>query len=250
LVRGRRRIGRVGCHTRAGVGVTAVSDSPATPGRQAASGTDGAQRRCIATGEIRDRSRLLRLVVGPNGELVPDVAARLPGRGLWLTPRRDIVDRAIAKRLFARAARRPVAVPADLADRIEALLAQRCIDAIGLARRAGLAAAGFERVSEAARSGKAAVLLAAVDGAEGGRRKIRALGRDVPLVCVLTAAELGAAFGREHVVNASLGSGALCARLTLDAEKIAGFRPGAVVERTLKPDPAEPARQNDGIGAR
>jgi uncharacterized protein len=181
---------------------------------------------------------------------VPDVAARLPGRGLWLTPRRDIVERAVAKRLFARAARRPIVVPADFADRIEALLAQRCIDVIGLARRAGLAVAGFERVCEAARSGKTAVLVAAVDGAEGGRRKIRGLARHAPLVCVLTAAELGAAFGREHVVNASLGSGALSARLVLDAEKVAGFRAGTVVERTLKPDPAELARWDDGIGAR
>jgi ribosomal protein L7Ae-like RNA K-turn-binding protein len=143
-----------------------------------------------------------------------------------------------------------VAVPADLADRVEAFLAQRCIDAIGLARRAGLAVGGFERVSEAARSGKAALLLAALDGAAGGRRKIRALARNMPFACVLTATELGAAFGRDHVVNASLGSGALCARLLLDADKIAGFRAGAVVERAQQPDPARPARQNDGIGAR
>lgn len=137
-----------------------------------------------------------------------------------------------------------MAVPDDLANRIEALLAQRCIDAIGLARRAGLAIAGFERVSAAARRGKAAVLVVAVDGAEGGRRKIRALGRDVPLVCVLTARELGAAFGREQVVNASLGSGALSARLVADAEKIVGFRAGAVVERAPKPDPGQPAPQS------
>jgi uncharacterized protein len=183
------------------------------------------------TGEVCDRSRLLRFVVGPGAVLVPDVAARLPGRGLWLTPRRDIVERAVGKRLFARAARRPVVVPADLADRIEALLVQRCIDAVGLARRAGLAVGGFERVSDAARTGKAALLLMAVDGAAGARRKMRSLARDLPLVCVLTAAEIGVAFGREHVVNASLGAGPLCGRLIADAEKIAGFRAEAAVER-------------------
>ncbi len=80
------------------------------------------QRRCIVTGEVRERAGLLRFVVGPDGVLVPDVEARLPGRGLWLTPRRDIVERAVAKRLFARAARGPVSVPAEFADRIEALL--------------------------------------------------------------------------------------------------------------------------------
>ena len=179
-----------------------------------------------------------------------DVAARLPGRGLWLTPRRDIVERAVAKRLFARAARRPVVVSADVADRVEALLAQRCIDALGLARRAGLAVGGFERVSDAARTGKAAVLLAAVDGAAGARRKLRALARELPLVCVLRAAEIGAAFGREHVVNASLGAGPLCGRLIADAEKIAGFRADAVVERAEQSIPGGLARQDDGIGAR
>lgn len=211
---------------------------------------DGPQRRCLATGATCGRERLLRFVVGPQGELVPDLAARLPGRGLWLLPRRDIVERAAAKRLFARAARRPVAVPAGIADRIEALLAQRCIDAIGLARRAGLAVVGFERVSAAARKGQAGALVTALDGAAGGRRKLRALGRGLPLVCVLTAAELGAAFGREHAVNASLGTGPLCRRLLGDAEKLAGFRANAAVEPAENPVPVGPARQDGGIGAR
>ena len=198
------------------------------------------------TGEICDRFRLLRFVVDPSGEVVPDVAARLPGRGLWLMPRRDIVERAVAKRLFARAARRPVAVAADLADRAEALLARRCIDAIGLARRAGLAVGGFERVSDATRTGKPALFLAAVDGAAAARRKMRALARDSTLVCVLTAAEIGAAFGREHVVNAALGAGPLCDRLIADAEKIAGFRADAAVEQVS----GGRRRQDDGIGAK
>lgn len=167
-----------------------------------------------------------------------------------MSPRRDIVERAVAKRLFARAAHRPVTVPPGVADQIEALLAQRCIDAIGLGRRAGLAVAGFERVSEALRNGKAAVLLAAMDGAEGGRRKLAGLGRGLPLVCVLTAAEIGAAFGREHVVNASLGSGPLGRRFVVDAQKLAGFRANTAVERAASPVPTGPVRQNDGIGAR
>ena len=98
--------------------------------------------------------------------------------------------------------------------------------------------------------GKAALLLAAVDGAAGARRKLRSLARKLPLVCVLRAAEIGAAFGREHVVNASLGAGPLCGRLIADAEKIAGFRADAVVERAEQPIPGGMARQDDGIGAR
>jgi uncharacterized protein len=193
---------------------------------------------------------LLRFVVGPGGELVPDLAAALPGRGLWLTPRREIFERAVAKRLFSRAARMPVTVPPGLAERIEALLAQRCCDAIGLARRSGLAVAGFEKVGEAIRGGKAALLLSALDGAEGGRNKIRAVGRHLPLASVLTAAEMGGVFGRDHVVHVALGGGRLSSRLLADAEKIAGFRPGAVVDRGAEPAACRRVQHDDGIGTR
>jgi predicted RNA-binding protein YlxR (DUF448 family) len=195
-------------------------------------------RRCIATGALDDRSRLLRFVVGPDGELVPDIAARLPGRGLWLTPRRDIVDRAVAKRLFARAARRPISAPAGLADRVEALLAQRCCDGLGLARRAGLAVAGFDRTAEAVRRGKAGLLVCALDGAQAGRGKLAALGRGLPLAVALTAAELGAAFGRERVVHAAVGPGPLSRRLLADLRRMAGFRAGAAVDDRMELAPS------------
>lgn len=200
------------------------------------------QRRCIVSGESRERGQLLRFVVGPDGTLVPDVAGRLPGRGLWLTPRRDIVERALTKRLFARAARRPVEVPPGLADQVETLLARRCCDALGLARRAGLAVAGFDRVSEAVRRGKAALLLFAVDGAEGGRRKLGATAGDVPSASVLTVAELGGAFGHERIVHAAVGDGTLCDRLRTDLVRLAGFRAGAAVDWDLAP--AVPALQD------
>jgi uncharacterized protein len=192
----------------------------------------------------------LRFVVGPGGEIVPDVAANLPGRGLWLTPRRDALERAVAKRLFARAARRPVVLPSELADRVESLLAQRCCDAIGLARRSGIAVAGFQKVGEAVRAGKVALLLSALDGAEGGRNKIRALGRGLPLVTVLTSAEMGGVFGRDHVVHVALGGGRLSRRLLADAEKVAGFRSGALVDRGAKHAASRRVRYDDGIGTR
>ena len=215
------------------------------------------RRRCIVTGEIGDRAALLRFVVGPDGAIVPDIEARLPGRGLWLTPRRDIVERAVAKRIFARAARRPVAAPPGLADRIESLLARRCYDAIGLARRAGLAVAGFERVGDAVRRGQVGLLLVALDGAEGGQRKLAALGRDVPSARVLTAAELGGAFGRERTVHAAIAGGPLCRRLLLDLTRLVGLRAEAAVDLRADPGvdngmdfaPAGPAPQDGGTEA-
>ena len=216
---------------RSGVGATSFADTDIGPEVQRVADQSGPQRRCLVTGEVHDRETLLRFVVGPDGHLTPDIGIRLPGRGLWLTPRRDIVERAVIKRAFARAARRPLVIPEGLATRVEALLVQRCVDGIGIARRAGIAVCGFERVSEAARHGKVAVLLAALDGAQGARRKLEGLGRGAPLLCVLTAEELGAAFGREHVVNASIGSGPLSRRLLLDAQKLAGFRVDAMIEQ-------------------
>lgn len=179
-----------------------------------------------------------------------DLASDLPGRGLWVTPRRDVVERAIVKRLFARAARAPVVVPPGLSDRIEGSLAQRCCDAIGLARRAGLAFAGFEKVCEGVRAGKVSLLLSALDGAENGRGKIRALGPQLPFARVLTAAEMGRVFGRDHVVHVAMGGGRLACRLLDDAEKMAGFRSGAVVDRGATPAVARRVPDDDSIGSR
>lgn len=194
---------------------------------------EGPLRRCFVTGTVRPKAELVRFVVGPDGRIVPDVAQRLPGRGLWLTARRDIVATALTKRLFARAARQSVSVDDGLADRVEALLAQRCCDVIGLARRAGQAVMGFTKVEAALAASKAAVLTAASDGAADGRGKLRALARGLPLVECLTGAELGAAFGRDYVVHAALMPGGLAETLLAEAARLAGFR-GAPEERGLE----------------
>jgi ribosomal protein L7Ae-like RNA K-turn-binding protein len=151
------------------------------------------------------------------------------------------VERALAKRVFARAARQPVAAPPGLVERVEALLAQRCYEALGLARRAGLAVAGFERVGEAARRGRAALLLVAMDGAEAARRKLAAIAGDRPVAVALSAAELGGAFGRERIVHAAIAGGMLCDRLRMDLQRLAGFRAGAAIENGSDGMPAGPA---------
>jgi predicted RNA-binding protein YlxR (DUF448 family) len=185
---------------------------------------EGTSRRCIATGDIRPTSGLLRFVIGPEGQLVPDIDGRLPGRGLWLTARRDILAQAVAKRLFARAARGPVIIADGLADQIEAQLAGRCGNLLSLARRAGQAVAGFVKVRQALEGGKAAVLVAASDGAADGRGKLAALAPGRPQVSLLTSAELGAAFGREQVVHAAVMPGRLAKLLVAEAGRLAGFR--------------------------
>jgi predicted RNA-binding protein YlxR (DUF448 family)/ribosomal protein L30E len=184
----------------------------------------GPLRRCLVTGDRLPREAMIRFAVAPDGALVPDVAAILPGRGLWLTARREVVETAVKKRAFDRAARRGVTVPPDLADRIEALLAKRCGEAIGLARRAGTAVAGFEKVSSALKAGRVGLVLAAADGAEDGRRKIAGLAQGKPVFDWLSSAELAAAFGREHAVHGGVGPGPLARRLLIDGKRLAGFR--------------------------
>jgi predicted RNA-binding protein YlxR (DUF448 family) len=194
----------------------------------------GTVRRCIVTGELRPKTELVRFVVGPEGSIVPDVSGRLPGRGLWLTARRDIVATATTKRIFARAARTQVGVDEGLADRIEQLLAARCCDMLGLARRAGQALAGFVKVRTLVASGGAAVLVEAADGGSDSRAKLAALAPALPVIDRLSCAELSAAFGREHVVHAALMPGRLASSLVAEAARLGGFRVASIGQNSRK----------------
>jgi len=187
----------------------------------------GPHRRCILTGEVGPKEAMIRFVIGPDQQVVPDIEGRLPGRGMWLSARRDVVNSAVAKSAFSKAARQKVEVASDLADRLEFLLRKRCLDVLGLARRAGQVVSGYEKVRAELKSAKGrkdgAVLLAASDGAQDGTQKVRALAPQLPVVTVLTAAEMGAAFGRDHTVHGLLLPGNLAERLLIDAARLAGM---------------------------
>lgn len=170
-------------------------------------GDTGALRRCLVTGERHPPAALLRFAVDPAGVVVFDAAGRLPGRGLWLRPERAMVETACAKALFSRAARASVRAPADLPDTVERLLRTRCLDRLGLARRAGALTWGYERVRDWLETGRAALVLGATDGAAGGRAKIRGLARGLPVVAAFRADEMGAALGQEPVVHVAVATG-------------------------------------------
>jgi len=180
------------------------------------------QRRCFVSGDQRAKSALLRFVVGPDNVVVFDVAERLPGRGLWLTPDRDMIRTAVSKRLFSRAARQSVEIPEGLEETVASGLKRRCLDRLGLARRAGLVAAGFEKVQSQARGGRTALILEAADGAADGRRKIEALAPGVPVVDLFSGDDLGQALGREHAVHVGLEAGGLTKALATEAARYAG----------------------------
>jgi len=187
-------------------------------------GTADPQRRCIATGESAPRAGLIRFVVDPDGVVVPDIAGRLPGRGIWVSADAGALELAVRKRLFARAARAQVTVPEDLVARVERLLAQRVIDLVSLARKAGDAVAGFEKVRAALSEGRVAVLVQAADGSARERARLRPPEGGDALSGVLSAQELGLAFGRERVIHAALAAGGLAMRVVEEAARLAGVR--------------------------
>jgi len=193
-------------------------------GRNRAGGVCTRQRRCIASGESGPTDRLIRFVLDPDAQVVPDLAAKLPGRGIWLTAERSLVEKAVAKKLFSRAFRAQVVAPADLADRLEALLAGRLIDLIGLARRAGQAVTGFEKVRARLKEGSVGALVQASDGALDGKTKLARLAGEVPRIEVLNSNELGLAFGRDFAIHAALDRGGVAERVIAEAARLGGLR--------------------------
>lgn len=203
------------------------------------------ERRCIATGESRPIRGLVRFVIGPDDTVVPDILGKLPGRGVWVSADRTALETAARKRLFVRAARRQVTVPEGLADTVEALLARRVIDLLSMARKAGRAVAGFEKVKAALADGSAGWLIQASDGSPRGKSKLRPPGGPGTLIDCLTASEIGLAFGREHVIHAALMTGGLATRVVEEAARLSGVR-GTESSGTSRPAGARPGEK--GVG--
>ncbi len=192
-------------------------------------------RRCIATGESAPKSGLIRFVVDPEGAVVPDIAGKLPGRGMWVSADRAALRRAADRNLFARAARAPVKVPPELVETLERALARRLVEAVSLARKAGLAVAGFEKVKDWLAKENVRVLIQASDGSVRGKSKLWTP-QGARFVGCLTASELGLAFGREHVIHAALAPGGLATRVVEDAMRLSGVRGNGGDEVTGKDD--------------
>jgi hypothetical protein len=187
------------------------------------------ERRDIVSGEVRAEAGLIRFVAGPEGEVTPDLARRLPGRGLWVAAERAAIETAVKKGAFSRAAKAALTAPPDLADGVERLLCRRLLGGLGLARKAGELTFGFAKVLGAVKAGKAALIIEAIDGAADGRRKIIAAARGAPraprLIGLFTTEELSLALGKENVIHLAFLAGRGAERWTSDVERLSGFRP-------------------------
>lgn len=185
---------------------------------------DGAtERKCIVTGEVQPVHGLIRFVAGPDGQLVPDITGKLPGRGVYVASDRAALDKAVAKKLFARGLKTPVTVPEGLTDEVERQVLRRLVELISLARKSGEAVAGYEKVKSWLDKEEATVLIQAVDGSGRGKTKLSTphFGRYIGW---MTADELGMAFGRQTVIHAALASGGLAPRVVEEAQRLRGLR--------------------------
>ncbi|WP_408871178.1 RNA-binding protein [Gluconobacter cerinus] len=206
-----------------------ISDTDNGPIRGAL-GRRGSERRCLVTREQRPPESMIRFVISPDNRVVPDLAAKLPGRGMWLSASRDVLDSPRTRQAFARAAKAQVSVPDCLADLVEAALGQRMLDAVSLARRAGQVVCGFQKCREWLISGRAGVVIRSEGASLDEFSRLVSGRRSLPVVTVPDRV-LASAFGRDRAVYAVMAPGALAQRLIAEHERFSG-----VAGRSL-PDP-------------
>jgi predicted RNA-binding protein YlxR (DUF448 family) len=172
-------------------------------------------RLCVATREVKPIDALIRFVVGPDQAVVPDLKRKLPGRGAWVTARRDVLATAVKRGAFARAFRADVKAAPDLPAQVERLMERAVLDALGVARKARQVVVGHAQVEAAAEHGAAVAVLHGSDaGPEGVRQILAAIRRgsapETPNVVVIpafTSAQLHLALARPNVVHAALLAG-------------------------------------------
>jgi predicted RNA-binding protein YlxR (DUF448 family) len=189
------------------------------------------ERTCIVTRRHAPPEAMIRFVRAPDGALTPDIRSRLPGRGVWVTARADLVAEAARQQAFARQLKASVKASPDLPAQVDRLLEADCLQSLSMANKAGLVVTGFGKVCSALEKGAVAALVEASDGEADGRRKVARAARrsgaeggrgarDVWTVAIFTSSQLDLALGRTNVIHAALAKGgpadaflARCARL-------------------------------------
>ena len=191
----------------------------------------GSERFCAVTRAVKPVDQMIRFVAGPAG-VVPDLKRKLPGRGIWLTAQRSLLNEAIKRKVFARPFGTDVKVPPELTVLTERLLERVALDALAIAGKAGLVVTGFTKVEAAVAAGEISALIhaagAAVDGirklAQTARRQTEDAAVDLPVIRAFTSAQLDLALGRPNVVHAALLAGRASATFLARSALLARFR--------------------------
>jgi predicted RNA-binding protein YlxR (DUF448 family) len=229
-------------------GIAARADDPVPPQAEDADQDEperGPLRRCLVTRERLSKEAMIRFVLGPERNIVPDLSERLPGRGMWLSAKADVIEQAIRRGAFAKAARGEVFAPPDLRATVEDGLRGRIRDLVGFARRAGQAVSGWQAAREWLQTDRTGLLVQAADGSPA--EKARLIGhRQVPVVDPLAGAELGALFGRDRAVHVAIAPGRLAGRIAAEAARLAGVIPAAGTEGPTTPGEARQGNSRRG----
>jgi len=210
------------------------------------------ERMCVATRTIKPVADMIRFVIGPDGEAVPDLKRKLPGRGVWVTATQEVLSDAIKRKTLARGFKRDVRLPADLVGRTGQLLERATLDALAMAGKAGLAVTGFTRVEAALARDDVIALLHAAEASADGVRKLDAARRrhqDAPIVTIgiLTSAQLDLALGRPNVVHAALLAGPPSDTFLARLRRLERFRAGEAATAADAPRELEPIREIDAF---
>jgi uncharacterized protein len=202
--------------------------------RGATSVAPGSQRTCAVTRTLKPVSEMIRFVVGPAGEAVPDVKRKLPGRGLWVTATRNALEDAVKRNVFARGFKRNVTAGPSLVAETERLLERAALDALAMAGKAGAVVAGFAKVEAAVNRNEARAVIHASDGADDGKRKLSGLlrrnteenEREIAVIDDFSGAQLDLALNRPNVVHAALLAGPGSETFLARVARLAHFRTG------------------------
>jgi predicted RNA-binding protein YlxR (DUF448 family) len=194
------------------------------------------ERTCIVTRRRAPPEAMIRFVRGPDGVIAPDIRARLPGRGVWVGARAELVAEAAKKRIFAKSLKEQVETPPQLAQDVDRLLEADCLQMLALANKAGAVTAGFNKVADQLAKGAAAILIEASDGGADGRRKLRQAARRAeggnarendgvpPIIGLFTSSQLDLALGRTNVIHAALASGGPGMSFLSRCRRLAAYR--------------------------
>ncbi len=218
--------------------------------RGAAQAASGMERYCALTRTLKPVDEMIRFVVGPGGDAVPDIKRKLPGRGIWITATRGALAEAVKRNVFARGFKRDVRLAADLAATTERLLEHSALDALAIAGKAGQVIAGFAKVEAAIGRDDLKALIHAADAADDGKRKLDAVlarrspekSREIAIIGGLTGAQLDLALNRPNVVHAALLAGPVSETFLARAKRLERFRTGQSPDLVSAYAPTDGAR--------
>jgi uncharacterized protein len=198
----------------------------------------GGERLCVVSRQVKPVTEMIRFVVAPQGEVVPDLKRKLPGRGIWVTAARADLAEAVRRGAFARGFGRPVKIPDGFVEATERLLERSALDALAIAGKGRQAVTGFSKVETALVRGQVVAVLHAADAAADGVRKVEALrkqseseGRQIAVITLFTSGQLDLALGRPNVIHAALLAGPATETFIARSARLDRFRAGVPEQR-------------------